>query len=141
MCESAMLVDEVDKALRNDYSKALGEELGSQHWTALKQTLARPPGCTTARINCNGLSKADIQAIVQVPFRFHDTIADTILFPVLQHDVQPVDKTVVVGAMCGMAVLRGSQVYKPGIKAISSGVCCGDLVSLNSGSCHNANLT
>eukprot|EP00045_Choanoeca_perplexa_P007178 m.63303 g.63303 ORF g.63303 m.63303 type:complete len:427 (-) comp13967_c0_seq4:35-1315(-) len=130
MAEMATLVQEVDAALQCDYIKALGDDLGRQHWLDLKRALTRPPSCTTARINQPGLSEADIKALVTVPFKYHATLPDTIVFPVVQHVVEPAAKAVVVGALCGMAVLRGSQVFLPGIKAIGSGICTGDLVSV-----------
>ena len=45
-------------------------------------------------------------------------------------ELMPEPKEVVVGHLCGMAVLRGASVFAPGVMAVSSGVRQGDRVSL-----------
>ena len=48
----------------------------------------------------------------------HDAVTDVVVVVVdstLQRNVEPVDQVAVVGSMCGAAVLRGADVYAPGL--------------------------
>jgi predicted ribosome-associated RNA-binding protein Tma20 len=55
----------------------------------------------------------------------------TVKIPAAPHmELIPEPKEVVVGHLCAMAVLRGANVFAPGVMAVSSGVREGDRVSL-----------
>jgi 16S rRNA C967 or C1407 C5-methylase (RsmB/RsmF family) len=62
----------------------------------------------------------------------HGTIPDVLVIPChgRQDDLRPEPKEVVVGLLCGMAVLRGAPVFAPGVFAIATGVIAGDCVSV-----------
>eukprot|EP00730_Choanoeca_flexa_P000694 TRINITY_DN10300_c0_g1_i1.p1 TRINITY_DN10300_c0_g1~~TRINITY_DN10300_c0_g1_i1.p1 ORF type:complete len:387 (+),score=51.43 TRINITY_DN10300_c0_g1_i1:14-1174(+) len=124
----ALFSHEVEKALKTDYEIALGAKEGSTHWNLIRERLCRPPMTTTVRLN--GCTLDDVAAELPDGCKLHECIQDLIAIPVTRQDYKPAEKAVVVGAMCGMAVLRGSQVYMPGIKAIESGICQGDKVAI-----------
>ena len=45
--------------------------------------------------------------------------------------VEPVHPHIIVGVQCGVAVLRGSQVYAPGVMGVPTGLALNDLVSVH----------
>ncbi|KAI9558457.1 hypothetical protein GHT06_015244 [Daphnia sinensis] len=131
----------LDKILRsmNDYEGPVSQETLCNH-------LKTPPYHTIIRVNTLVTSKEilkdDIEKALAVQYglkgvpppivQFHSKIDDILVVECNQitEKVEPVYPHVMVGLACAVAVLRGANVYAPGVTAIPSGVRIGDRVSV-----------
>ncbi|KAI9909787.1 hypothetical protein PsorP6_011188 [Peronosclerospora sorghi] len=137
---------EVDQDLATVY--------GDPHWTNIKRALARPPACTTVRVNTLKISRdealralephlegfnaqlvkldASRQPIQAFP---HASLPDVVMIPSSrseqdQVEFNPEHKSIVVDRLCGEAVLRGSDIFARGIMSASSGINADDTVNV-----------
>ncbi|KAF6021408.1 NSUN6 [Bugula neritina] len=108
----------------------------------LKDNLSQPPSFTTLR--CNTLKENAGEILKKVNSELTATKSGhsfkAALHPVLTDLIvitnsgpvhrEPVSKEVIVDRLCGMAVLRGSDVFASGLLAMSPSICRGDKVSL-----------
>ncbi|XP_018419683.1 PREDICTED: putative methyltransferase NSUN6 [Nanorana parkeri] len=143
-----LLQKEVEDHLRNVYhNKELVAKLGvdevERKFERLQSCLSHPPSFTTVRVNTLVTSveaaKQQLDEEIKkqilgdvIPIHQHPRLKDLLLIPVIgprrtqkQHSVQ-----VIVGALCGNAVLRGAHVYAAGIISASKWMKAGDEVSV-----------
>lgn len=119
-----------------------GEVNCNNNFSNILTWLCRPPCFTSLRVNTMSISTAAAQKKLQ---NYLNVLLGQPQFQVLEHDlrdtliipavtvherVSPIYKEVVVDLACGVAVLRGSDVYAPGIMAANPEVECGDTVSV-----------
>lgn len=106
--------------------------------------LSLPPRFTTVRVNL--LRKTINEAVTLVTEEMkrqfkghfyvpavypHHTLSDLLVVETRGAQiVTPAKKEVVVGKMCGSAVLRGAEVYAPGVLGVTPGVAVGELVAV-----------
>ncbi|XP_071487096.1 tRNA (cytosine(72)-C(5))-methyltransferase NSUN6-like [Diadema antillarum] len=103
-------------------------------FNSLLQTLSIPPAFTVLRVNDLHHCREDVQQNLQkcidkqyeqkicpVPEIIpHPVLPDVLIIPSACRDsseVAPVDKEVIVDLLCGMAVLRGAEIFAPGVMA------------------------
>lgn len=126
----------------------LQQSFGKEHFAKLSKVLTIPPSITTIRINDITQQKQAITILSQKVNTDKITIdphlPDCLRIPITgPHKVNgPLDQFVVVGAKCGEAVLRGSNVFAPGVLGMSkyakknnkvSILCCTRLDSITKG--------
>lgn len=84
--------------------------------------LSTPPSLTTIRFNTLKLSKNQalehLSGILGVEVSLHTQLPDLLCVPVTgPHAVQRLKRFLCVDARCGEAVMRGAQIYSPGVLA------------------------
>ncbi|KAM9501024.1 tRNA (cytosine(72)-C(5))-methyltransferase NSUN6 isoform 1-T1 [Clarias gariepinus] len=144
---------EVQEYLHHVYTnKELVSELGKEEaervFDFLLSCLSHPPSLTCLRASTHIHSLQDIQHrleqhLVQqqvsrgsgdegsTPILFHPQIPDVLLLPVRgPRDVSMLNAEVTVGAQCGSAVLRGANVFAPGVLGAPKFMKTGDVVSV-----------
>ncbi|XP_033639559.1 tRNA (cytosine(72)-C(5))-methyltransferase NSUN6-like [Asterias rubens] len=129
---------------------AVGEEKCQEKLSDILRSLSYPPSYTVLRINTLHHSKQDVfhqltQVLVQqyksrerLPptVDYHASLDDTLVISSptghsKRHEVCPeANKEVIVDRQCGLAVLRGADVYAPGIMAATQDIIKGDKVSV-----------
>ncbi|XP_042885863.1 tRNA (cytosine(72)-C(5))-methyltransferase NSUN6-like isoform X2 [Penaeus japonicus] len=106
--------------------------------------LSLPPRYTTLRVNLSRKTINEAQILVTeemkkqfeghsyVPAVYpHHTLCDLLVVETRgAQKVTPAKKEVVVGKMCGSAVLRGAEVYAPGVLGVMPGVLVGETVAV-----------
>ncbi|XP_006818815.1 tRNA (cytosine(72)-C(5))-methyltransferase NSUN6-like [Saccoglossus kowalevskii] len=132
------LKQEVEQYLKEIYCnqqivEQLGKECSDTRFTDLLSKLSTPPCNTVARVNTLHYTREDVrqqlQQVVAEQYQQkcydcpvvepHPVLGDTlvILSDGPNVDMQRHDKEVIVSALCGNAVLRGADVFIPGIMA------------------------
>ncbi|EGD75328.1 Nsun6 protein [Salpingoeca rosetta] len=129
---------------RDDVAEYLEEvwdrSASGQRFADLCERLAIPPAHTCLRINTLVNTREEaIQTLARelegtdYKFEQHPKLDDVLILPAIGPRRVVPDKEglfVVVDAACGAAVLRGSDVFVPGIRACSSGVHSGARVAV-----------
>ncbi|XP_071545005.1 tRNA (cytosine(72)-C(5))-methyltransferase NSUN6 [Panulirus ornatus] len=107
--------------------------------------LSIPPKFTTVRVNLMNTTLNEVLTIIKEHIRYqyvgkttplplvypHHTLPDLLVIESFGiHKVQPATKEVVVGRMCGSAVLRGAEVYAPGVLGASPDLRVGESVAV-----------
>lgn len=143
---------EVSDYLKNVYLNkelltAAGHQEAEQRFQRLLTCLSHPPSYTCVRASTHLAPLEDIRQKlgqelstqqmcgssrgVSVEIVPHPCIPDVLLLPVDgPRSVQQLKSEVVVGALCGCAVLRGAHVFAPGIVASPKFMKAGDIVSV-----------
>eukprot|EP00118_Oscarella_pearsei_P002663 m.11186 g.11186 ORF g.11186 m.11186 type:complete len:460 (+) comp23058_c0_seq3:25-1404(+) len=129
--------------LLDDTAGHLSKLISEKYVKSLEKVASSPPQVTVIRVNTlrTTVSAAKEQLAVtlekqslssaQRKILSVDELGDVLLIPGSGiRDVRPVCKCVIVGAKCGEAVLRGANVFAPGIIATSSDIGEKDLVSV-----------
>ncbi|KAG7153634.1 tRNA (cytosine(72)-C(5))-methyltransferase NSUN6-like [Homarus americanus] len=108
-------------------------------------SLSLPPRFTTVRVNLLKTNVSEAVALVEEQLRLQHVGKSTPLPLVYQHHklpdllvveshgiqkVKPATKEVVVGRMCGSAVLRGAEVFAPGVLGATPDLQVGDAVAV-----------
>lgn len=107
--------------------------------------LSLPPRFTTVRVNVLKITLRKALALIEEHLR-HQYIGKTSPLPLVYphhllpdlliiessgiQGVQPATKEVIVGRMCGSAVLRGAEVFAPGVVGASPDLHAGDRVAV-----------
>lgn len=122
-----------------------GFEDCSLRFRALLSSLSSPPAFTTLRLNTHINSAAVLCAEVAEQLReqycslsrepprvfLHPQLADCCIIENQgPYTPEPVDSEVMIDISCGMAVMRGANIFMAGILAMSPGVERGDKVSV-----------
>ncbi|WIA32336.1 hypothetical protein OEZ86_003174 [Tetradesmus obliquus] len=122
----------------------LAAALGAEQFRRIQAAIAVPPLSTCVRVNTLRTSTQDVMQQLQgllpqqhsaVHFAPHPQLPMAIL---LQgsgpHSISPAAagaaKQVVISRKAGEAVLRGAQLFVPGVLAVTSGLQAGDLVAV-----------
>lgn len=107
--------------------------------------LSLPPKFTTVRVNLLRITIADAVKLVEEELRCQYSDKTALLPLVYPHhslpevmviesngiqNARPVSKEVIVGRKCGSAVLRGAEVYAPGVLGASPSLKAGDPVAV-----------
>lgn len=137
---------DVDAVLAELYAKAQAAGSKQIDWERSKAALATPPNATSLRFNQQTFPTAEaaVQAVIEkitpnyahrsldVPnVTPHESLDDVLVIPCrAQLDTEPAPLEVYLGTGCAMAVLRGAEVYAPGIRGMMPGIGEGDRVSL-----------
>ncbi|XP_064402339.1 tRNA (cytosine(72)-C(5))-methyltransferase NSUN6-like isoform X2 [Halichondria panicea] len=116
--------------------------LGRLLHSCLRQCLAVPPAATTVRINTLKYHIEDAQPYLSICGKgsassnllFHPDIPDmvSILNEGPRTDLVHQKKKIIVGFQCGNSVLRGADVYVPGVSGAPKSLVKGDHVSVYS---------
>lgn len=134
---------------RRDVDEFFEESLGAEKWLNMKRALVHPPRWTCVRV-CPSTDAEDTLALLKeeiVKFNKGRLRPSSPLIPYPHPDMRnfyrldfaPEDETllsnpptlrVAVDTKCGEAVLRGADVFAPGIRGASSQISPGDLVSV-----------
>lgn len=123
---------------------AVGHQDAERRFEKLLTCLSHPPSHTCVRASTHlapldkirqrlkeELQLCDTSVDAPVEIVPHPYIPDVLLLPVNgPRHVQQLQSEVVVGALCGSAVLRGAHVYAPGIVASPKFMKVGDVVSV-----------
>ncbi|XP_022099886.1 putative methyltransferase NSUN6 isoform X3 [Acanthaster planci] len=145
----------VEELLEKSYlnEKAIsqvGDEVCKQRWNSLLTALSYPPAYTVLRVNTLHHSKEDTkqqlsQALYQqfsvkqrLPAEVsdHPCLDDTLIITsgslpgTNEVPVSPCSKQVIVDQQCGLAVLRGADIFAPGVLAALPDMVKGDKVSV-----------
>ncbi|XP_053714615.1 tRNA (cytosine(72)-C(5))-methyltransferase NSUN6 isoform X1 [Synchiropus splendidus] len=132
--------------LNQELLAAVGQQEAESRFHDLLKCLSHPPSHTCVRVSTHLAPVDEIRLRLkdqlkkqQLPNSSapsaeilpHPIIPDVLLLPVDgPRAVQQLSSEVVVGAQCGSAVLRGAQVFSPGIVACPKYMKRGDLVSV-----------
>uniref|UniRef100_A0A8C6UTJ8 NOP2/Sun RNA methyltransferase 6 n=1 Tax=Neogobius melanostomus TaxID=47308 RepID=A0A8C6UTJ8_9GOBI len=133
--------------LNKELLAAVGHQEAEQRFERLLACLSHPPSHTCVRASTHLAPLDEIRqrlreelkkqqlcsSSAEVPVEIvpHPCIPDVLLLPVDgPRPVQQLQSGVVVGALCGSAVLRGAHVYAPGIVASPKFMKAGDVVSV-----------
>ncbi|XP_071495613.1 tRNA (cytosine(72)-C(5))-methyltransferase NSUN6-like [Diadema antillarum] len=143
-------------SLNNEFEPTGSDGVASQDvsvtgsvFNSLLQTLSIPPAFTVLRVNDLHHCREDVQQNLQkcidkqyeqkicpVPEIIpHPVLPDVLIIPSACRDsseVAPVDKEVIVDLLCGMAVLRGAEIFAPGVMAAPVAMNRGDKVAVYS---------
>lgn len=107
--------------------------------------MSSPPAFTTLRLNTRINTAAElcdqVTELLSERYRSMSRVPPKVQLHPQLHDCcivenygpfnrEPVDKEVIIDVSCGMAVLRGANIFTAGILAMSQGVQCGDTVSV-----------
>lgn len=108
-------------------------------------TLSIPPKFTTVRVNLIKTTLSKVLTLIEEHIRYqyvgkttplplvypHHTLPDLLVIESSGiHKVQPTTKEVIVGRMCGSAILRGAEVFAPGVLGASPDLRVGDSVAV-----------
>lgn len=139
---------EVEEHLAGQYTRAYGQAAGTRHLQTLLRWLAQPPAVMSVRYDRVRLDSAGALRYVKDTVQrcgdadggghgsapeAKEVLPGMITLPVVgpREEVTPIPHAeVVVGVRCGHAVLRGADVFAPGVFAISPGVAPGQRVSV-----------
>nr|XP_033787194.1 tRNA (cytosine(72)-C(5))-methyltransferase NSUN6 isoform X2 [Geotrypetes seraphini] len=145
-----LLREEVEDYLRNTVFKnkellaVVGTQEAERKFDNLLSQLSRPPAFTTVRVNTLLASVEQVKQLLieeihkfnglNVPVFQHPKLLDVLLIPVIgpRKTLEKHSDQVIVGALCGNAVLRGAHVYAPGILSAPKFMKAGDVVSVYS---------
>lgn len=120
------------------------EEYGS-YFDSLQERLASPPMFTTLRLNTNKHSREEIHAVISQELQkvykdkkwdppqsfLHPELDDVLVIE--NRGPQPIKqlgKEVIIDQNCGMAVMRGADIFVQGILGAPTDMMSGDLVSV-----------
>ncbi|XP_062336057.1 tRNA (cytosine(72)-C(5))-methyltransferase NSUN6 isoform X1 [Osmerus eperlanus] len=129
---------------------AVGVEAAEERFQRLLSCLSHPPAFTCVRASTHLAPLEEIRHRLgeelrqqrcgqhmcgsedeEVTILSHPNIPDVLLLPVIgPRSVKQLGSEVVVGALCGSAVLRGAHVFAPGILATPKFMKAGDTVSV-----------
>ncbi|XP_077978843.1 tRNA (cytosine(72)-C(5))-methyltransferase NSUN6-like [Glandiceps talaboti] len=159
------LKPEVENYLKEAYcnkqvTEIYGKDRSESRFVNLLSRLSTPPCNTVVRVNLLYKTRQDVQKDLQhilneqykekqrpCPMvETHPVLADTLVIASsgINTDIVPSSKEVIVDAACGNAVLRGADVFVPGIMAANPGMQVGDEVSVYSdqdGKCRKGMIT
>jgi hypothetical protein len=128
-----VLPQDVYAHLQEIYDRALG----SGHFDRMLSVLSVPPRCTTIRCNVFRASREHIKTLLEDILKteyealsrprpevlFSSYLSDVLEIPCAgPRPLIPEKKEVLVGMQCGSAVLRGADVYAPGVRGAMTGV-------------------
>lgn len=130
---AAFVLPSEGPAMRSDLEELLRSTWadGAASFDETRRWLGRAPRVTTLRLNRAGLTQ---EAALEEARRFlgearfarpeaHPILNDVlVLTPEERPEVQPLHPVLLVDAACGDAVLRGSDVFAPGVIALSESV-------------------
>ncbi|XP_077592547.1 tRNA (cytosine(72)-C(5))-methyltransferase NSUN6 [Stigmatopora nigra] len=133
--------------LNSEVLASIGKEEAEHNFQTLLTCLSHPPSSTCVRANVHLSSLDEIRVKLgkelkkqlsgwkdeELEIVTHPALPDVLLIPVVgPRCVQKLNSEVVVGAQCGNAVLRGANVFAPGIVACPKFMKAGDMVSVYS---------
>ena len=117
----------------------LALSIGMDHARRLVSSLREPPRTTTIRVNLPRASRADARVALQgslpptlhAALQDHPTLDDMLCLPLSGPHARPLlPKLVAVDRACAEAVLRGADVFAPGVLGCSADIEAGDTVSV-----------
>ena len=132
-------------SLHKIHSSASEEAKVFSHLKESLKVLSSPPKYSTVRVNLhNAAMKGAMESLVchlnSKSYCIHKKESDIFPHPLLpdlmivkshgKRNVIPRVKEVIVGHQCGAAVLRGAEVYAPGVLGATSGFCVGEKVAV-----------
>ncbi|XP_062620430.1 tRNA (cytosine(72)-C(5))-methyltransferase NSUN6-like [Saccostrea cucullata] len=121
------------------------EDKCRQDFNGLMETLASPPMYTTLRLNTLKLSREEIKDIISEDLRMvyknrnwdppqiflHPSLEDVLVIENRgPKQLKQMEKEVVIDHNCGMAVLRGADIFVQGIIGAPANMMSGDMVSV-----------
>lgn len=126
-------------------NEAQNKEECRSYFDLLQERLASPPMFTTLRLNTNKHSREEIHAIISQELQkvymdrkwdppqsfLHPELDDVLV--IANRGPQPikqVEKEVIIDQSCGMAVMRGADIFVQGILGAPTNMMSGDLVSV-----------
>ncbi|KAM6214241.1 tRNA (cytosine(72)-C(5))-methyltransferase NSUN6 [Rhynchocyon petersi] len=145
-----LLRPEVEKYLKEGFINkevltSSGQQEVERKFETLLRHLSHPPSFTTVRVNTHLTSVQYVKNLLldellkqfnglSVPILQHPDLQDILLIPVIgpRKNIKKQQCEAVVGSQCGNAVLRGAQVFAPGIVSASKFMKAGDIVSVYS---------
>ncbi|XP_065175827.1 tRNA (cytosine(72)-C(5))-methyltransferase NSUN6-like isoform X2 [Sycon ciliatum] len=135
--------EDVTEFLRN----TLCHQQDQKEWSSWSEWLATPPLWTVLRVNSHRITKAEAKVRLESFLAEHAKVnsacaglsvvehphlddALVVASPKTSPAPEPATKQVIVGLQCGVAVLRGADVFAPGVLAMDTAVQKGDTVSV-----------
>lgn len=120
---------------RSEVDELFSEYFGSEEWTSIKRYLSVPPKWTCIRISSSYLSPHETVEMLRCELNGeeykitpHSQLEDCVRLEFIERDPKqkdtklrsPPQSRVIVDSQCGEAVLRGADVFAPGIKGSSA---------------------
>ncbi|XP_066934831.1 tRNA (cytosine(72)-C(5))-methyltransferase NSUN6-like [Clytia hemisphaerica] len=107
----------------------------------VKKILSTPPQSAVIRVNINLININDAIEVCKsflkncdthYSVKIHPQIKDALIIEPknFENKPEPLQKEIIVDSSCGTAVLRGADIFVPGVLAANSNVVAGDLVSV-----------
>lgn len=150
-CSRKIFTEDVEKHLKESYFTT-SDGASNSSFDDLLAVLSRPPAYTIVRVNTLQHHRQDIkqqlQEILHKKYELkkqptpiiedHPLLADTLVIPSNtshtnphESDVSPAPNEVVVDMLCAVAVLRGADIFAPGVMGMTpQGMQVGDTVAI-----------
>lgn len=128
-------------ARESDLQDHFARFVGADHARALLDAMRQPPTLTTVRVNCAVESSLDaaISRLLEVMpslvgrVSAHPTLPDILCIPSEpgdQYDEDLLPAVVAVDRACGEALLRGADVFVPGVRGCTASLAAGERVTV-----------
>jgi len=132
LVEGLILGDEVRVFLESYYS--------TQHLQSILRSLNRPPKETTLRVNLLKGQKQEVKDLLKHHLKGtqyedsvfeHALLEDCLVIPCTgPNPISTKYPEIIVDCKCGEAVLRGADIFTPGVMGAAGGIHSGDRVSV-----------
>jgi 16S rRNA C967 or C1407 C5-methylase (RsmB/RsmF family) len=131
-----------DAKLPDEVRAHLARYYGEAHTDAILERLSEPPSQTTIRVNTFAIERQELARVLNKQLaesadggrfvsRPHPTVPDALAIDVSgPHDIAELERKVLIDIGCAEAVLRGADIFAPGLVTMSMDIAAGNAVSV-----------